>query len=108
MDEPAPTENPPADFNKIDLSQLQSFSFGTQWTQDKSQPGGGSRPPREGRREDRPFRPREGGPGGGAGEPRRDRREFRRPAGPGEGGDRTERPPAGTAAGPVTVYVLYP
>ena len=81
MEDPAPTENPPADFNKIDLSQLQSFSFGTQWAQDKAAPGGG-RPPREGRRDDRPFRPREGG---GADEPRRDRREFRRPAGAGEG-----------------------
>ncbi len=85
MDDPTPTENPPADFNKLDLSQLQSFSFGTQWTQDKAQPGGGARPPREGRRDDRPFRPREGG-GPVSSEPRRDRREFRRPGGPaGEG-----------------------
>ncbi|MEI6862023.1 MAG: hypothetical protein WCL04_07200 [Verrucomicrobiota bacterium] len=92
MEDPAPTENPPADFNKIDLTQLQSFSFGTQWAQDKAVPGG-TRPPREGRREDRPFRPREGG---GMGEPRRDRREFRRPAGAGEGA----AAPGGPAAAP--------
>lgn len=82
MDDNAPKENPPADFNKLDLSQLQGFSFGTQWTQEKSSPsdrregGGGDRPRREDRRE---------GPGG---PDRRDRRAFRRPAGPGgpEGG----------------------
>jgi hypothetical protein len=92
MDDQATKENPPADFNKIDLTQLQSFSFGTQWTQDKSAPPGGARPPREPRRDDRPPRPREGGGGERPGEPRRDRREFRRPAGPGG-----EAPPA---AGP--------
>lgn len=73
MDDNAPKENPPADFNKLDLSQLQGFSFGTQWTQEKpSAPErreGGERPRREG-----------GGPGGPAS---RDRRTFRRPAGPG-------------------------
>lgn len=77
MDDNAPKENPPADFNKLDLSQLKAFSFGTQWTQEK--PGsterrdhgdGGDRPRREDRRE-------------GAGPDRRDRRVFRRPAGPG-------------------------
>jgi len=31
MDDQPPQENPPADFNKLDLSQLQGFSFGTQW-----------------------------------------------------------------------------
>ena len=77
MDDNAPKENPPADFNKLDLSQLQGFSFGTQWTQEKPSTGdrrdheGGDRPRREG--------------AGGAPE-RRDRRPFRRPAGPGEGG----------------------
>jgi len=82
MDDNAPKENPPADFNKLDLSQLQGFSFGTQWTQEKSSPsdrrdgGGGDRPRRDDRRD---------GPGG---PDRRDRRAFRRPAGPGgpEGG----------------------
>jgi hypothetical protein len=92
MDDNAPKENPPQDFNKIDLTQLQGFSFGTQWTQDKN--AREARPDRrEGvgdRREDR------GGPD------RRDRRGFRRPVGePGtdsgagpsapEGGDRPPR-----------------
>ncbi len=82
MDDNAPKENPPADFNKLDLTQLQGFSFGTQWTQDKSSPsdrreGGNDRP----RREDR----RDGPGGGGGGAPaNRDRRGFRRPAGPGD------------------------
>lgn len=72
MDDNAPKENPPADFNKLDLSQLQGFSFGTQWTQEKpSAPGrrdhdGGERPRRD------------------SGGPSRDRRSaFRRPAGGG-------------------------
>lgn len=76
MDDNAPKENPPADFNKLDLSQLQGFSFGTQWTQEKpSAPGrrdqdGGDRPRRD------------------SGGPNRDRRSaFRRPSGPGGGGD---------------------
>jgi hypothetical protein len=76
MDDNAPKENPPADFNKLDLSQLQGFSFGTQWTQEKpSAPDrreGEQRPRREDRRE-----------GGGAQVDRRDRRTFRRPVGPG-------------------------
>ena len=91
MDDQVPPENPPKDFNKIDLAQLQGFSFGTQWTQDKSAPGG-SRPPREPRRDDRPPRDRDGG---GADAPRRDRRDFRRPAGPGPGAA-----PAGAAPAP--------
>ena len=76
MDDNAPKENPPADFNKLDLSQLQGFSFGTQWTQEKpSAPERreqGERP----RREDRGDAP-------GGGQDRRDRRTFRRPMGPG-------------------------
>lgn len=90
MEDDAPKENPenPApDFNKLDLSQLQGFSFGTQWTQDKSAPSqrsdresGGERPRREDRRDP------------GAAE-RRDRRSFRRPAG---GGDAV---PAGGGGG---------
>ena len=82
MDDTAPPENPAKDFNKIDLNQLQGFSFGTQWTQDKSSP-------HEARRDDRPRRDdagggrREGGPGGDA---KRDRRVFRKPAGPSTGG----------------------
>jgi hypothetical protein len=79
MDDNAPSENPSKDFNKLDLTQLQGFSFGTQWTQDKSSP-------REERREDRPRRGEDGegrreGPGAPAGEVRRDRRTFRKPAG---------------------------
>lgn len=70
MDDPATNENPPKDFNKIDLTQLQGFSFGTQWTQDKSG-GRDQRPRREGEG-------REGGPG----EIKRDRRGFKKPAGP--------------------------
>ena len=95
MDDNAPKENPPADFNKLDLTLLQGFSFGTQWTQDKSSPSdrrdrneqGGERPRRdEGR--DSP-----GGPD------RRDRRSFRRPAGPGSGpGAGAPGAPAGGAA----------
>lgn len=78
MDDSAPSENPPKDFNKIDLTQLQGFSFGTQWTQDKS-------PAREGRREDRPHRDddrRRDGGGAAAGDGKRDRRAFRKPAVP--------------------------
>jgi hypothetical protein len=72
MDDSVPPSNPSSDFNKIDLSQLQSFSFGTQWTQDKPAS-------REARRDDRPRREDAGGAD------RRDRRAFRRPAG-GPGG----------------------
>lgn len=72
MDDNDTKENPSTDFNKLDLTQLQSFSFGTQWTQDKSSPGEkrdhGDRPRREDRRD-------------GPSAPRRDRRGFRKPAG---------------------------
>jgi hypothetical protein len=76
MEDAADKENPPpADFNKIDLSQLQGFSFGTQWTQDKSSPAsgrdGGDRPRRDDRRDAFP-----GGPPN-----RRDRRAFQKPNG---------------------------
>ncbi len=83
MDDQPTNDTPDKEFNKLDLSQLQSFSFGTQWSQDKPDTSG--RPSnREGRRDDRPRRD---GPGG-AGAPRRDRRDFRKPAGGGspEGG----------------------
>jgi hypothetical protein len=79
MDDDASKENPPADFNKIDLSQLQGFSFGTQWAKDKETPsdgrGGSDRPHRDDRM---------GGPGGAP--DRRDRRAFRKPAGDGPSG----------------------
>ncbi|PTY07305.1 hypothetical protein DB347_08360 [Opitutaceae bacterium EW11] len=80
MDDPATNENPQKDFNKIDLTQLQGFSFGTQWTQDKA-------PARDQRRDDRPRRDHdshrdERQDAGAGGEVRRDRRGFKRPAGP--------------------------
>jgi len=73
-DKPSQENNAPAEtnLNKLDLSQLQGFSFGTQWSQEKIDPRdprrGDDRPRREDRRE------------GGAPE-RRDRRSFRRPQG---------------------------
>ncbi len=97
MDDNAPKENPPADFNKLDLTQLQGFSFGTQWTQDKSSPSerreresGSDRP----RRDDR----RDGGGGPGGAPSSRDRRGFRRPAGPGGPGEGAA-PSAGAPGG---------
>jgi len=114
MDDDADKENPPADldaaaqhphkdrdsaapggavqapFNKIDLTQLQGFSFGTQWTQDKSSASGkadhGERPRREAFHGDAPNR--------------KDRRSFQRPVGgPGAGGD-GYRPAGPGGAGP--------
>ena len=78
MDDDASKANPTADFNKIDLSQLQGFSFGTQWAKDKDSPS----QVRE--HSDRPHRDdRAAGPGG---PDRRDRRAFRKPAGEGPSG----------------------
>jgi len=75
-DTPNQENNTPSDsgLNKLDLTQLQGFSFGTQWSQEKA----GAQ---DSRREDRPRREdrREG-----AGPDRRDRRAFRRPAGEGQ------------------------
>jgi hypothetical protein len=99
MDDDASKENPTADFNKIDLSQLQGFSFGTQWAKDKEAPSDGR---------DRADRPHRDDRAGGLGAPpdRRDRRAFRRPAadapaGPGRepSGDRAPRRDAGEGAG---------
>ncbi|MFA5264178.1 MAG: hypothetical protein WC378_10145 [Opitutaceae bacterium] len=88
MDDTPSQENPaPAEpnLNKLDLSQLQGFSFGTQWTQEKQD----ARDAQRG--EDRPRR--EGG------FERRDRRAFRKPAGdaPGTGAPQApgERPQGG-------------
>jgi hypothetical protein len=79
MDDADSKDNPPADFNKIDLSQLQGFSFGTQWTKDK-----------EAATDDRPRAPRparDDRGGGPLGAPdRRDRRVFRKPAADGAPG----------------------
>jgi len=58
--------------NKIDLAQLQDFTFGTQWTEIKQ-----VSPQRREREGDRGERRDDRGPGG---EPKRDRRTFRKPA----------------------------
>jgi hypothetical protein len=73
MDDDASKANPTADFNKIDLSQLQGFSFGTQWAKDKDAPAQARD------HSDRPHRDDRAGPGGAP--DRRDRRAFRKPAG---------------------------
>jgi len=86
MDETPAKETPGEGLNKIDLSQLHDFRFGTQWTEIKSVPGGPREPERDraprrdggGRGDGRPR-------GGGSGEPRRDRRAFHRPGGEGAG-----------------------
>ncbi|MBP8257408.1 MAG: hypothetical protein KAX37_08795, partial [Opitutaceae bacterium] len=100
MDEKPSTENPvKKDFNKLDLSQLQGFSFGTQWAQEKAEPHGRA-DGREGsprRSPERRERDSHGATPGGIGS--RDRRNFRKPAGgAGSGGgaheaagDATER-----------------
>jgi hypothetical protein len=100
MDDDASKDNPTADFNKIDLSQLQGFSFGTQWAKDKDAPAQARD------HSDRPHRDdRAGGPGGAP--DRRDRRAFRKPAGDGpaspprEGqGDRGPRRDSGEYSAP--------
>lgn len=84
MDEKPSTENPvKKDFNKLDLSQLQGFSFGTQWAQEKPEPHGRA-DGREGAQRRNPER-REREPHGAhpGGIPSRDRRSFRKPAGGG-------------------------
>ncbi|MBI5423254.1 MAG: hypothetical protein HZA32_04160 [Opitutae bacterium] len=90
---PAP-ESTDDGLNKIDLSQLQSFTFGTQWTEIKSV-GPGGRRERDDRGGDRRDRRDDGGRGPG-GAPR-DRRGFRKPAGapPSEGGAAAPAAPEG-------------
>ncbi len=90
MDDPKPAnESNPEGLNKIDLSQLQDFTFGTQWTEVKPV-GPGGRRERDFDRGDRRDR-RDDGPRGGA---PRDRRGFRKPAGapgaPASGGEGQE------------------
>lgn len=87
MSEPSSQEpKDQSDSNSLDLSDLQSFSFGTQWTDAGQQSKGGRRDGahRETGRSNRPRRR----PGGEAG---RDRRPARRPIsqdrGPRSGGD---------------------
>lgn len=86
---PAHEGNEPG-LNKIDLSALQDFSFGTQWTEVKP-----VSPQRRDRDFDRGPRDRRGeGPGPGA-DAKRDRRGFKRPGGApaaGEGGEAGPRP----------------
>ena len=87
--------------NKIDLSQLQTFNFGTQWTEVKPvAPGRRERDFDRGERRDR----REGGPGGGGGgqgaPQMRDRRAFRKPAGPGGGSGPGAPATGGMPSGP--------
>jgi hypothetical protein len=85
MDDDASKANPTADFNKIDLSQLQGFSFGTQWAKDKESSSQGRDHSDRAGRDDRP-----GAPGGAP--DRRDRRAFRRPAGEGPQAPSREAP----------------
>ncbi len=100
MDETTSPQTPDSTpgLNKLDLTQLQGFSFGTSWVQDKSGQGGPGGPPRGDRRDERPRRE-------GDAPVRRDRRDFKRPTtGPvgdapstpaPEGGDRPVRPAGG-------------
>ncbi|MBE2213841.1 MAG: hypothetical protein IAE82_08215 [Opitutaceae bacterium] len=111
MDDTPANQTPGEDFNKLDLSALQAFQFGTQWTDaGTKKPSGGSShgSPREGEsgapRRDRrpPRRPSEGGEGFRGGErsdaPREDIQGGARPprerfGGPREGGPRRPFPP---------------
>ena len=82
MDDTQPANEPnDQGLNKIDLSQLQTFNFGTQWTEVKP-----VSPGRRDRDNDRGDRPPRRDDGGGHGAPSRDRRAFRKPAGPAPGG----------------------
>ncbi|HVU15320.1 MAG TPA: hypothetical protein VHD32_00230 [Candidatus Didemnitutus sp.] len=92
MDDQKPaTDGNEQGLNKIDLTQLQDFTFGTQWTEIKQAPSS-----RRDRDSDRGERRDDRGP---AGEPRRDRRSFRKPApgpaapGSPEGGTQEPRAP---------------
>ena len=80
MDDIKPAnESNDSGLNKLDLSQLQSFSFGTQWSEVKPVSPAGRRErefDRPGRRDD----------AGGHGAPPRDRRSFQKPSGPTPGG----------------------
>jgi hypothetical protein len=97
-DKPTP-EEPKKDFNSLDLSQLEGFSFGTSWTKDAPEQDSGAprrregRPSREGGRDDRRdrrgFKKSSGPAGGGGGQ--RDRRGGDRPP-RGQGQDRGRRP----------------
>ncbi|HTL67981.1 MAG TPA: hypothetical protein VL200_09990 [Lacunisphaera sp.] len=90
MDDTKPANEPnESGLNKIDLSQLESFSFGTQWTEVKPvSPGRRERDFDRGDRGDRRDGP------GGRGAPR-DRRGFQKAAGPAPAG----APPAPAGEG---------
>ncbi len=90
MDDPAANQTPGENFNKIDLSALEAFQFGTQWTGTGDPQKGGS--DRGGGDSSRP---------GGEGAPRRDRRPPRRnPEGGGPGRDPSAFHPGGGSAPP--------
>ena len=95
---PANASNEPG-LNKIDLTQLNSFTFGTQWTEAKvSAPS--QRRDRDFDRGDRRDDGNRGGPPGG----QRDRRSFHKPAGapmgqPGGGGAGAPSGPSGAPQG---------
>jgi len=118
MDDTPANQTPGEDFNKLDLSALQAFQFGTQWTDaGTKKPAGGSSQgyAREGEggaaRRDRrpPRRPAEGGESFRGpsertdGPPREDQGGARPPRGnfpPREGGQRRPYPPREGGAGP--------
>ncbi len=94
--QPVNESNEPG-LNKIDLSQLQDFNFGTQWTEVKPVSPGQRREFDRGERRERRD------DGGNRGPVQRDRRAFHKPAGPGaapaapaaEGQTQGDRTPAG-------------
>jgi hypothetical protein len=90
--QPAQDSNEPG-LNKIDLSQLQDFTFGTQWTEVKP-----VSPQRRERGDDHGDRRDRRDDGGRGGPPQRDRRGFRKPLGAPSGapaGAGEQRPPQG-------------
>ena len=90
MDDHTPAnENNEPRLNQIDLSQLQSFNFGTQWTEVKPLSPGARRDADRGERRDRRD------DGGNRGPAQRDRRSFHKPAGPATGPAGTSTPPVG-------------
>jgi hypothetical protein len=102
MDDTKPAnESNESGLNKIDLTQLQSFNFGTQWTEVKPVAPGGRRDNDRGERRERRD------DAGNRGPAQRDRRTFQKPAGPGaapgagqgaptgEGRPHGDRPPGG-------------
>ena len=85
---PANENNEPR-LNKIDLSQLQSFNFGTQWTEVKPLSPGARRDADRGERRERRD------DGANRGPAQRDRRTFHKPAGPASGPGAMPASPSG-------------